>query len=101
MKITTEKSQPVKLHDWLKVKKLSLKELIVKKMFKTYGDLIQFCDKINIIPCSESDFSKVFLELYPPQPPETVKEIDENQVEHQLEKQEIEVQPQKQHSKKK
>ena len=46
MKITTDKQQPVKLYDWLKAKQITLKELILKKNFKSYSDLINFFDRI-------------------------------------------------------
>lgn len=66
MRITTEKQKPVRLYDWLKAKSLSLKELIQKKSFNSYSDLILFCDKLGMLPCSEHDFNKSYEGLYPP-----------------------------------
>lgn len=68
MRITTEKQKPVKLYDWLKAKSITLKELVQKKSFNSYTDLVLFCDKLGMIPCSEHDFDKSYKELYPPKP---------------------------------
>jgi hypothetical protein len=110
MKITTDKQQPVKLYDWLKAKQITLKELIFKKNFKSYSDLINFCDKLEMLPCSASDFERLFLELHPPKLEKVIEEVLEKEVEEieqkieeeiqHIEKQELEVAPQK-HSRKK
>ena len=108
MKITTEKKTPVKLYDWLKAKQITLKELILKKNFKSYSDLINYCNKLEMLPCSVSDFERLFFELYPPKI--EIKEIEEkNEDEISLLEKEIfekeeeeqkEITPQKQSRKK-
>jgi hypothetical protein len=72
MRITTEKQKPIRLYDWLKAKSISLKELIQKKNFNSYSDLILFCDKLGMLPCSEHDFNKSHEELYPPKVKEEI-----------------------------
>jgi len=95
MKITTEKQELVKLYDWLKTKKTTLKELINKKNFKSYSELIDYCNKLYMTPCSAHDFEKSFNELY--QPPQPKKEpeiefhhIDEVELNKESELEEIE-----------
>lgn len=72
MKITTEKKQTVKLYDWLKAKKLSLKDFLLKKDLKSYSQLVDYCNNIGLVPCTEHDFDKSYIEINPPKPIEIV-----------------------------
>jgi hypothetical protein len=87
MKITTEKKQVIKIYDWLKTKKLTLKDFISKKQFKSYNDLVDYCNKISMLPCSEHDFDKIYLEI---NPPKVLNEIlKEEEIQSSLSEEEI------------
>lgn len=77
MKITTEKQKQIKLYDWLKAKTLSLKDLIQKKNFNSYSELISYCDKLGMLPCSQNDFDNSYKELFPPKIETQKQQINE------------------------
>ena len=84
MKITTEKKQIVKLYDWLKAKNLSLKDFLLKKDLKSYSQLIDYCNNIGLLPCTEHDFDKAYIEINPPKPIEIeqiIQQVKESSVE--------------------
>lgn len=84
MKITTEKNKTVKLYDWLKAKKLSLKDFIIKKDLNSYSQLVSYCNNIGLLPCTEHDFDKSYIEINPPKLPEETPFLQEIEEEHHL-----------------
>ena len=115
MKTTIKKQHLVKLYDWLKTKSTTLKTLIEKKQFSSYSNLIDYCNKSGMLPCTSHDFEKAYNELYPtqlkeselePKPEseiklviESIKEKIKEELPH-IEKEEVEIIPQKQLKKK-
>jgi len=111
MKTTIKKQHLVKLYDWLKTKSTTLKTLIEKKQFSSYSNLIDYCNKSGMLPCTAQDFEKAYNELYPTQlkepelesKPESDNKLIIESIEEelpQIEKEEIEITPQKQSKKK-
>lgn len=119
MKTTIKKQHLVKLYDWLKTKSTTLKTLIEKKQFSSYSNLIDYCNKSGMLPCTAHDFEKAYnelyekayIELYPTQlkeselesKPESDNKLIIESIEEelpQIEKEEVEITPQKQSKKK-